>query len=378
MVKNFRPVFLNSLTEKVKFPVLDKLKLVNRMCRHSGWYDCTDQPFNIMSDCASTLTSLTLDHACITRAYLSGYFSKLGQLRLDYSEKSDINFRYERGGAFDNAVLKALTQRQVLPALPPRVPLPNLTKFESNTLSLDPATKPSPWVFDREVVMAFVNARRRPKVAGLHNVAKLTRFRIECALRETRELVTVTGAVDSLSKEESKEAKEAEEKAKGAKGPENVAVQEAGEERKDDARQEGEKAGEKKECESGHVEIESSTNSSSNDSESQPARDYAIPAIDTKKHEIDLTTSLIQDGVNVDGLSATATFQLVSFAPSSSQLDNSEDEDEEDEDERNDPESWEHSAYLGGSHHDFSDGSEWHPDAWKNCDRFYYGIKSFC
>jgi ribosomal protein L12E/L44/L45/RPP1/RPP2 len=234
--------------------------------------------------------------------------------------------------------------------------------------------------------MGFVNARRRPKVAELNNVAELTRFRIECGLKETRELVAVTGAVDSLSKEESKEAKGTEGKAKETEGPENTAVQEDGEERKEDTRQEDEKAGEKKERESGHVEIESSTNSSSNDPESQPAsQDSVTPAIDTEKHEVDLTNSLIQDGVNVDGLSATATFQLVSFSPSSSQSDDSEDAEEddedEDEDERDDPESWEHSAYLGGSYaawHDFSDGSEWHPDAWKNCDRYYYEIRPFC
>jgi hypothetical protein len=366
MFQNFRPVILNSLTEKVELPVLNKLELVNRLCRHTGSYDCTEQPFDIISDCASTLTLLTLDHACTTTAHLAWYFSSLGQLRalrLDYSEKSDIDFRYERGGAFDNGVLKALTPKQSFPAVPPRVVLPNLTEFDSTTLGLDPATKPSRWMIDRETVMAFVNARRRPKVAELNNVAELTRFRLQCDLRKTRELVAVAGALDSFSKEESKEAREAEEKAKEA-ARESAAMQD-GEERKEDEKQEDERASDKKGCET-----------------TQPAnQDYATSTIDIKKQEIDLTTSLIQDGVNVDGLSATTTFQLVSLSPSSSQLGNSEDEEEDDEEERDNPESWEHSAYRGGSYaawHDFPYGSEWHPGAWKDCDRYYYRVRPFC
>jgi hypothetical protein len=190
-----------------------------------------------------------------------------------------------------------------------------------------------------------------------------------------------------LSKEESKEAKETEEKATETEGPENIAVRgdgEDGEEGTEGAKQEDEKASEEKECESAHVEVQSDSNVSSNDPESQPFHQEATPAIDTQKHDIDLKTTLIQDGVNVDGLSATATFQLVSLSPSSSsssQLGNSEDEEEDDEDERDNPESWKHSAYLGGSYatwHDFSDGSEWHQDAWKDCDRYYYRVRPFC
>jgi hypothetical protein len=274
-------------------------------------------------------------------------------LRLDYSEKSDINILYERGGAFHNGVLKALTPKQSFPA--PKVALLSLTEFDSTTLSLDPATKPSRWMFDRETVMALVNSRRRPKVAELNNIAELTRFRIQCDLKKTRELVAVTGALDSFLKEESKQGKEAAEKSKRAEG----AVQaQDGEERKESKKQEDEKVSEKKDCETTQP----------------PNQDYATSAIVIKKKEIDLTTSLIQDGVNVDSLSATATFQLVSFSRTFSQ---SEDEGENDEDERDDPESWEHSAYLGGSY-DFSSGSEWHPDAWKNCDRSFYGIRPLC
>jgi hypothetical protein len=166
-------------------------------------------------------------------------------------------------------------------------------------------------MFDRETVMVFVSARRRS------NVAELTRFRIQCDLKKTREPVAVAGALDSFSKEKSKEGKEAAEKAKGAEG-ENVAVQaQDGEERKEGKKREDEKASEKKDCETTQP----------------PNQDYATSAIDIKKQEIDLTNSLIQDGVNVDGLSATATFQLVSFSRTFSRSYNPEDEDEDHEDD---------------------------------------------
>ncbi|RXW16409.1 hypothetical protein EST38_g9448 [Candolleomyces aberdarensis] len=256
------------------------------------------EPFEIISECASTLISLTLDHACITRERLVGHLTELVQLCtlcVCYSEKSDIKFRHERGGVFISAVLWALTLIQDFPGVintssptstGSRVLRPSLTELESNTLNVN-SGKTSACdcpVFDREPVREFASSGRHAQLARLENVVELTKFRIQYELKERLGLVAVAYTTRlSFSMEKKGEGGQEAEK----KGQEEREVQERNEEveevvEEENAHQEDQAEEEKWECDCTELS-NTSLNSGSSESKSEVTtaeHENTIPDID--------------------------------------------------------------------------------------------------